>query len=1158
MSNFVHLHVHSHYSLLDGLSKIKDLVKAAKARGFNALALTDHGNMYGAIEFYETCLKEGVKPIIGMEAYLAPKSRFDKDPNDKYYHLILLATNFTGYQNLMRLASLAYLEGFYYKPRLDRELLRKFHEGIIASSACFGGEIPHIIRKEDNWEKAKKVALEYQEIFGVGNFYLELMDLPALSGQMELNNKLIELSKETGVPVIVTRDSHYLDPDDDEAQDILTCIRDGRTIDEPDRPTQVGIDLSLTKGEDVASRFKHIPEALENTVKIAERVNIEIKLNTWHFPHIELPVGKTVDEYLSDLVYERLAKLLDITPEVKERVEYELNIIAKKGYSPYFIVVSDYVGYARDHGIVETTRGSGAGSIVAYAMGITTVNPLYFKLPFERFLNPFRPSPPDIDADFADDRRDEMIAYVTEKYGADKVAQIITFGTMMARGAVRDVGRALGYSYSFCDQVSKLIPFGAQGFDMTIEKALTLEPDLKKLYDSNQQVKRLLDLAKKVEGCARHTSIHAAGVVISPTPLTDFTPIQYEVGGERITTQYEMHAVEAAGVLKMDFLGIRNLSILGHAVEIVEKTAGVKIDIYNLYPWDDKKTYEMLARGETVGVFQLSGSGMTRYLKELKPSSIFDIMAMVALFRPGPMESIPEYIRRKNNPGEVDYIDPRMKDYLDQSLGLIVYQDDVLLTAINLAGYNWEEADKFRKAMGKKIPEEMMKQKEKFFKGCKEIGKVSEGKIQQLWERIEPFAAYGFNKAHAASYGVVAYQTAYLKSNFPVQYMTAVLIAESGDIDKVPAIIHECGRMGIEVKPPDVNESFKNFAMVGWENSGEAHIRFGLSGVKNVGEHIADVIYHERKERGKYKNLEEFLSRVQDKDLNKKSLESLIKCGALDSFGFDRGLLLANSENLLAFIHHTVEQKTSLQNSLFTNSTLQLDNHVRLDPAPDAIEADKLIWEKELLGLYVTAHPFTFFEQALGKHLIAIKDLAHQPRNTWVVVGGVIDTTKKKITRSGKPMMFVTIQDTSQSLELLVFPRTYETTKDVWVEGKIVCVIGKTSEEEGDDKLFVEKAYVMTKDSVGSLASQLAFSAGEANKQQTAVKKEEKDELILNFYAADVKSKSDSIKSVLAKYPGKETVYLKVGTQLIKTSYQVDRDSALFDELKMLVGYNVL
>src|SRR3989344_4043974 len=1313
MSDFVHLHVHSHYSLLDGLAKIPELVKKAKSLGYKALALTDHGNMYGAIEFYQCCQQEGIKPIIGMEAYLAPASRFDKDKDDRYYHLILLALNYTGYKNLMKLSSLSNLEGFYYKPRMDKELLKQYHEGLVASSACFSGEIPWILRKEDNYEKAKKVALEYQEIFGEGNFYLEMMDVPAQEGQMELNTKLAELSKDTGIPLIITRDSHYLEPEDAEAQDILTCIRDGRTLDEENRMTMNnGADYSLASPKEVISRFKHTIEAIANTVKIADRVDLKLELNKWHFPAIEIPEGKTANEYLREQVYEKLPKLIEMTEDVKKRADYELDIISAKGYSPYFLSVADYVRYARENRIMFTTRGSAAGSIVSYALGIVMDNPLFFKLPFERFLNPFRPSPPDIDGDFADDRRDEMIAYVTKKYGADKVAQIITFGTMAARGSVRDVGRALCFPYSFCDQISKLIPFGAQGFQMTIAKALNLEPELKKLYDKNADAKRLLDLAQKVEGCARHTSIHAAGVVISPTPLTDFTPVQFETGGERIITQYEMHSVEAAGVLKMDFLGIRNLSILGHAVEIIQKTTGQKIDVYSLYPWNDKKTYEMLARGETVGVFQLSSSGMTRYLKELKPTTIFDIMAMVALFRPGPMDSIPDYILRKNRPELIEYEDIRMKDYLDQSLGLIVYQDDVLLTAINLAGYNWEEADKFRKAMGKKIPEEMMKQKEKFFKGCKEIGKVSEGKINVLWERIEPFAAYGFNKclagdtkiedpntgkiqtiaeiykkknnvkvlslqvnkklsvsksikvysngrkrvwelktrsgrlikttsehrfltfagwkrlkelktgslvatpriikhnasaklsasklkvlgyllsegnlchphgvyyystvsdevkdfvkhvkkgfrnvkitiddskpalsvyvgqtnqkngdelrnwlkelglcdkkatekiipniifrlsksdlgifmgalwqgdgcihvandsqvyyatsskilagqlqhlllrlgiigtlhtksfkyrggvrpgytvnvsrytnwklfdryvaphlighkqhiwkqlmsnnqiingsiseraargskdivpveildviklelkknnvklgslkklgiaprllfkdkkkkgylretiealgkisgskllldygqsdiywdeivsikpkgtedtydleitgdhnfvandfvvhnSHAASYGVVAYQTAYLKSNYPVQYISAVLIAESGDIDKVPAIIHECGRMGIEVKPPDVNESFKNFAMVGWENGQEAHIRFGLSGVKNVGEHIADVIYHERKERGKYKNLEEFLSRVQDKDLNKKSLESLIKCGAL-------------------------------------------------------------------------------------------------------------------------------------------------------------------------------------------------------------------------------------------------------------------------------------
>lgn len=1159
MSNFVHLHVHSHYSLLDGLSKIDELVKTAKKRGFTALALTDHGNMYGAIEFYKACQKEGIKPIIGMEAYLAPKSRFDKDPNEKYYHLILLAKDYVGYKNLMMLSSLSHLEGFYYKPRVDKEILRKYSAGLIASTACVSGEIPEILQRENNYEKAKKTALEYQDIFGEGNFYLEMMDIPAMSGQMELNSKLVELSKDTGIPLIVTRDVHYLNSEDAEAQDILTCIRDGRTLEETNRPSMMNIDVSLATAQEIGSRFKHVPEALANTVKIADSVNLVLELDKWYFPSIDLPEGKTAEEHLRNEVYRRLPVLAEINEDVKKRIEYELEIIAKKGYCPYFLAVADYVNYARDHGIVETTRGSAAGSIVAYAMGITTVNPLFFKLPFERFLNPFRPSAPDVDADFADDRRDEIIAYVTQKYGADKVAQIITFGTMAARGAVRDVGRALGYSYSFCDQVAKLIPFGAQGFEMTLAKAIDLEPELKKLYDKNPQVRRLLDLAQKIEGCARHTSIHAAGVVISPTPLIDFTPIQHEVGGDRIITQYEMHTVESAGLLKFDFLGIRNLSILGHAVEIVAKTTGKNIDIYKLYPWNDKKTYEMLSRGETVGVFQLSGSGMTRYLKELKPESIFDIMAMVALFRPGPMDSIPEYIRRKNHPELIDYLDSRMEDYLDQSLGLIVYQDDVLLTAINLAGYDWAEADKFRKAMGKKIPEEMAKQKEKFFKGAEEYGQLSKLKINRLWELIEPFAGYGFNKSHAASYAVVAYQTAYLKANFPVQYMTAVLIAESGDIDKVPGIIHECERMGIKVLPPDVNASFKSFAMIDKEREVEAHIRFGLNGIKNVGEHIAEVVYRERKSNGKYKNLEEFLTRVQDKDLNKKSLESLIKCGALDGFGYDRGILLANIENLLFFSKQVQEDKATSQNSLFAGTGLDnIVNKLRLNPAEISTENEKITWEKELLGLYVTAHPFTYFQKKLEKVLTPIKDFSAQDRKKWVVIGGVIDFTKKKITRGGKQMMFATIQDTTGSLELLVFPRTYETTKDVWVEQNLVCVVGKTAEEEGDDKLFVEQAYALNKDNAEQILAQFATGEARYAKENDYDFNETTDKISgVEIHLAslkEVKEKANVIKNILSKYVGSETVYLCIGDKKIKTSYCVQKENQLIVELEEIVG----
>jgi DNA polymerase-3 subunit alpha len=1163
--SFIHLHNHSHYSLLDALTQVDDLVKAAKARGFSAIALTDHGNMYGAIEFYEQCEKEGIKSIIGVEVVLTENHADKQTPNQHAFHLVLLALNYAGYRNLIKLVSISQTEGLHLgKARVDKELLKKYHEGILALSGCFEGELAYIVYREQNFDKAKRIALEYQEIFGVDNFYLELNDLPALEGQVEVNNQLIKLSKETGIPLVVTRDSHYLDPDDAEAQDILVCVREGQSLEDTSRQTMVGIDYSLVSAEEITNRFKHVPEAIENTQKIADRVELKLELNKWHFAHVDLPEGKTADEHLRDQVYEKLPALMEVTDQVRERADYELGIIQKKGYSPYFLVVADYVQFARQNGIVETTRGSGAGSIVSYALGITTVNPLYFKLPFERFLNPFRPSPPDIDADFADDRRDEMIAYVTKKYGANKVAQIITFGTMAARGAVRDVARALGYSYSFGDQVSKLIPFGAQGFQVTIKKAMELEPDLKDLYEKNPQARRLLDLAQKVEGCARHTSIHAAGVVISPSPLTDFTPVQYEVGGERLTTQYEMHAVEAAGVLKMDFLGIRNLSILGNAVEIVEKTTGQKIDIYNI-PWDDKKTFEMLARGETTGVFQLSSSGMTRYLKELKPTTIFDIMAMVALFRPGPMEVIPDYIKRKHHPEMIEYLDPRMESYLDQSLGLIVYQDDVLLTAINLAGYNWEEADKFRKAMGKKIPEEMMKQKEKFFKGCKEVGKLKDSLIEVLWKRIEPFAAYGFNKAHAASYAVVAYQTAYMKANFPTQYMTSILIAESGDIDKVPPVIHECGRMGVKVLPPDINQSFRSFAMIPKsEENDEEHIRFGLNGIKNLGEHIAEVIYRERKNNGRYTDLEDFLKRVKDKDLNKKSLESLVKCGAIDSFGYDRGQLLSNIENILAFAKHSQEENAAKQFTLFSGTSIDVAHKLRLDPAPPATEEQKLTWEKELLGLYVTSHPFAQYQKIMQQALTPIKDLGGQSRNKWVVVGGVIDSTKKKITRAGKPMMFVTIQDTTSSLELLVFPKTYETTKDVWVEGKMACVIGKTSEEEGDDKLFVEKAYELNPENVYDLAQQLSVGSSMQTKNTShqedysalPVHEEMKAPILVLVDAVEIvvspqvmKEKAEELKALFGKYPGDKTVFLKVGEKKIRTPFGVDGSEGFQKEI---------
>ena len=1151
---FTHLHVHSHYSLLDGLTQIPALVKAAKSRGFNAVALTDYGSMYGAIEFYEECKKQGLKPIIGFEAYVAPRTRLDKDPElDKdLYHLVLLAENYEGYKNLMLLSSLGHLEGlFNNKPRIDQELIKKYSKNIICLSGCIQGQIPQLLKKGKD-EEAKKIILEYLEIFGVNNFFLELQDHPAISGQIEVNTKLIALSKELNVPLVVTRDVHYLNTEDAEAQDILTCIREGWNVNQNNREDYRQIDRSLNTEKDILSRFRHVKEAIENTGKIAERVNLEIPLNLWHFAPVELPAGKTAAQVLTESVYENINKYYSpVTEEITKRLEYELEIINTKGYSPYFLCVADYVNYAKHNGIIETTRGSAAGSLVSYVLGITTVDPVRFKLPFERFLNPQRPSPPDIDTDFADDRRDEMIKYVTEKYGKDRVAQIITFGTMAARAAARDVGRALGLSYSFCDQVAKLIPMGSQGFPMTLERALAEEPDLKKLFNTNPDVNRLLTLAQKVEGCARHTSIHAAGVVIAPTSLTDFTPVQYETGGDKIITQYEMHSVETAGVLKMDFLGIRNLAILGKAVEIVEATLNEKVDVYNL-PLDDKETYEMLARGETMGTFQLGGSGMTRWLKELMPNNVDDIMAMIALFRPGPMANIPEYIARKHGKSPITYYHPKMAKFLDKSFGILVYQEDLLFTAIELAGYDWTSVDKFRKAVGKKIPEEMAKQHIIFVEGCQKHSGMTRIEAEMIWNLFEPFQGYGFNKAHAASYGIVAYQTSYMKAHYPVQYMTAVLQAEAGDAEKVAEIIGECRRLNIEVLPPDVNESFRNFAMVSRPNE-PGRIRFGLSAVKNVGEHICEVIYRERKEKGIYKNLEDFLKRVDDKDLNKKSLESLIECGALACFGYDSGLLLDNIENILSFVRVTREKAVTNQNSLFAGTTIALDSQVTLKGERIATLEEKMFWEKYLLGLYLSHHPFAYFAKIMKNVLLPLNELESQSRDQWVVIGGVVDSLKKKISKKGGMMMFATLEDTTGRTEMLVFPKAYERTQAVWQEGNILCVVGKTGKEDGDNKIFVEKAAILTKENASSLGNQLSHGL---SVRDYAPQLQESSSVIINLTKEELKIHGEALKKILQDYPGDYLLYIKVGEKYIKAQSLIDWNSEILQKLEEIIGKN--
>lgn len=1091
MGRFVHLHVHSEYSLLDGLTKVEDLVRRAKELEMSAVALTDHGVMYGAVEFYKECAKQEIKPLVGMEGYVVPNDHKIKDDSNKdNNHLVLIAKDYEGYKNLMKISSISHLEGFYYRPRIWKETLKKYTKGIIALSACPKGEIGVFIGN-GKYDKAKENALWYQEVFGEGNYYLEIQrhhyrDFISKASDPKIKERLresqksediwvegiVKLSRELGIPLVATNDSHYLKEADAFAQDVLVCISTGKLVSDIERLRYVDCPtFHLPPEEEMRSLFADIPDSLGNTEKIAEKINLQIELGKWYFPNFEIPQGKEAPDYLREISNKKLSLRYPVPDEIiNERLEYELDVIIKKGYATYFLLMADIVNWCSEHGIITNTRGSAAGSIVSYVLGITTVDPLRYGLPFERFLNPFRPKPPDIDLDIADDRREELIHFITEKYGFDKVAQICTFGRMLARAAIRDVGRVLGHPYSFPDKIAKLIPIGSQGFPMTIEHALEITPELRSLYETESSAKELLDVAVQIEGNARHASVHAAGIVVSPSDMRDYSPLQLEPNGTKIITQYEMHACEDVGLVKFDVLGIRNLSILGAAVEIIEKSTGKKIDFMHL-PFDDKKTFAMLSRGETMGAFQLGGSGMTKWIMELKPNRIEDLMVMIALFRPGPMANIPEFIARKNKKSPVSYLHPKMEKFLNKSYGILVYQEDILFTAIELAGYNWESVDKLRTAIGKKLPAEMVKQHDIFVEGCQKFSQMTKEEAEKIWDLFVPFQGYGFNKAHAASYGIVSYQTAYLKANYSVEYMTALLTAESGDTDKIVEGIAECKRAGIIVLPPDIQLSLSGFSIEANEKSiGGKAIRFGLNAIKNVGEAALDEIIGARV-KGPFKNFSDFYLRVNGQKVNKKVLESLIKAGALDHFG-KRASMLAGLDSLRNKCDQILKQKILGQTSLFGGGGADENEVVTPDdnfPVVDEFQKDDLMtMEKELLGFYLTENPLTTKLSVLSMEVetkIGRLDIENMSSGQKIKVGGILSSLRIVTTKkSNSEMAFGTLEDDTGKIDLVVFPKSFADYREVWVKEKIILVEGKFERREDAVTILVDSGRLITEE----------------------------------------------------------------------------------------------
>lgn len=1067
---FAHLHTHTEYSLLDGSNKIREYVSRVKELGMDAAAITDHGVMFGVIDFYKEAKKQGIRPILGCEIYVAPGSRFDREPghgDDRYYHLVLLAENNRGYQNLMKIVSIGFVDGYYYKPRVDRETLMKYHEGIIALSACLAGEVPKALSR-GRYEEAKEIALWHEQCFGKGNYFLELQD-HGLAEQAMVNQQLVRLAKDTGIELVATNDIHYTYAQDEAAHDILLCIQTGKKVADENRMRYVGGQYYVKSEQQMKELFPYAEQALENTEKIARRCDVEIEFGVTKLPHYQVPEGYDSWSYLNRLCFDGLQERYgEKARELKPRLEYELSVIKSMGYVDYFLIVWDFINYARTHKIpVGPGRGSAAGSLVAYTTGITNIDPIRYNLLFERFLNPERVSMPDIDIDFCFERRGEVIDYVVEKYGKECVTQIVTFGTLAARGVIRDVGRVLDLPYGFVDNIAKNVP---NELNITIDKALVMNPDLRNMYETDDTIRHLIDMAKRLEGLPRHTSMHAAGVVISQKPMDEYVPLSRANDGT-ITTQFTMTTIEELGLLKMDFLGLRTLTVIDSAARLAEKAHNISLDMDHI-DYDDKKVLEMIGTGKTEGVFQLESAGMKNFMKELKPESLEDIIAGISLYRPGPMDFIPAYIRGKADKSAVTYDCPQLEPILSPTYGCIVYQEQVMQIVRDLAGYSMGRSDLVRRAMSKKKTEVMEKERKNFVygnpkegvAGCVANG-IDERIANKIYDEMIDFAKYAFNKSHAAAYAVVAYQTAWLKFYYPVEFMAALMTSVIDNSAKVAEYIQVCRGMGIDVLPPDINFGEGPFT------ADNGAIRYGMYAIKSVGRPVIDFICRERAERGSFKTLEDFITRVNGKEVNKRTMENLIKAGALDGLDGNRRQMTMIFPSILDNVNNEKKNSMAGQMTLFDIAGDDVKNEFEIR-LPDVEEFDRemlLMFEKEVLGVYISGHPLEEYLEIMDKNVTARSNefiveeetgMAKIPDGKVVVIGGMLTEKTVKFTKNNKAMAFLTIEDLVGTVEVIVFPKDYDRYKDMLVEDEKVFVMGRASvEEEKDAKLICQEIH---------------------------------------------------------------------------------------------------